>query len=147
MHSLDTNVLFNAINRDAPDHTPCRHVVEHALETPGDWVIADQVWFELYRLLRHERLLARPLSAPESAETVAWYRDRSGWRSCAWSPGLMHRLKPVWSEEAFAPRRTFDAVLAVTLLANGVTTLYTRNTKDFAGAGFAVVRDPVTVQF
>lgn len=147
MHSLDTNVLFYAINRDAQEHDACRRVVEYALDTPGDWIIADQVWFELYRLLRHARLLARPLSAPDAADTVAWYRDRSGWRHCAWSPGLMTRLQPVWNDPAFAPRRTFDAVLATTLLANGVTTFYTRNTRDFEQAGFAVLRDPVTVQF
>lgn len=43
MQSLDTNVLFYAINRDCPEHDPCRRLVTHALETPGDWMIADQV--------------------------------------------------------------------------------------------------------
>jgi hypothetical protein len=34
-------------------------------------------------------------------------------------------------------------VLALTLRANGVTRFYTRNVRDFAGAGFAEVVDPV----
>lgn len=143
MQSLDTNVLFYAINRDCPEHAACHRLISRALETPGEWVIADQVWFELYRLLRHPRLLTHPLSAEAAADAVAWYRERSGWSSCAWSPSQMPKLQALWRDDAFAPRRTFDAVLAMTLLANGVTTFHTRNRRDFERAGFAEVCDPL----
>lgn len=144
MQSLDTNVLFYAINRDCPEHEPCRQLIEQALDSPSDWVVADQVWFELYRLLRNPKALTRPLSADQAAETVAWYGDKSGWERCAWNTAHMNKLHALWSDDGFAPRRTFDAVLAITLIAHGVTTLYTRNRKDFERAGFAEVCDPVT---
>ena len=143
MQSLDTNILLYAINRDCAEHEPCRALVAHALEQPEQWVIADQVWFELYRLLRHPVVLRKPLDATTAADTVAWYRDRSGWASCAWAPGQMARLHAQWRDQHFPARRTFDAVLALTLRAHGVTRLYTRSGRDFAGAGFAEVIDPV----
>lgn len=143
MQSLDANILLYAINRDCAEHEPCRALVAKALDTPADWVIADQLWFELYRLLRHPGVLQRPLDAATAANTVAWYRDRSGWQPCAWSPSQMPRLHAQWSSADFPARRTFDAVLALTLRANGVTRFYTRNVADFLGVGFAQVVDPV----
>jgi toxin-antitoxin system PIN domain toxin len=143
VQSLDTNILLYAINRDCAEHEPCRALVAEALDTPNDWVVADQLWFELYRLLRHPRVLQRPLDADTAASTVAWYREQSGWQPCAWSPIHMSRLHAQWSHPEFPARRTFDAVLALTLRANGVTRFYTRNVRDFTGAGFADVIDPV----
>ena len=143
MQSLDTNILLYAINRDCPEHEPCRALVARALDAPSQWVIADQVWFELYRLLRHPVVLRKPLDAATAAHTVAWYRDRSGWAYCAWTPGQMGRLHAQWRGDDFPARRTFDTVLALTLRAHGVTRLYTRNGRDFAAAGFAEVIDPV----
>jgi predicted nucleic acid-binding protein len=55
----------------------------------------------------------------------------------------MARLHAQWRDHDFPARRTFDAVLALTLRAHGVTRLYTHNGRDFAGAGFAEVIDPV----
>ncbi|MFO0072124.1 MAG: TA system VapC family ribonuclease toxin [Gemmatimonas sp.] len=143
MQSLDTNILLYAINRDCAEHESCRTLVAEALDAPNDWVIADQLWFELYRLLRHPSVLQRPLDAATAANTEAWYRDKSGWQQCAWSPAQMPRLHAQWAQQDFPARRTFDAVLALTLRSNGVTRFYTRNVRDFAGAGFAAVVDPV----
>lgn len=143
MQSLDTSILLYAINRDCAEHESCRTLVAEALDAPNDWVIADQLWFELYRLLRHPSVLQRPLDAATAANTVAWYRDKSGWQQCAWSPAQMPRLHAQWAQQDFPARRTFDAVLALTLRSNGVTRFYTRNVRDFAGAGFAAVVDPV----
>ncbi|MFN9310508.1 TA system VapC family ribonuclease toxin [Gemmatimonas sp.] len=143
MQSLDANILLYAINRDCAEHESCRALVAEALDAPNDWVIADQLWFELYRLLRHPSVLQRPLDATTAANTVAWYRDRSGWQQCAWSPAQMPRLHAQWAQQDFPARRTFDAVLALTLRSNGVTRFYTRNVRDFADAGFAAVVDPV----
>jgi predicted nucleic acid-binding protein len=54
----------------------------------------------------------------------------------------MPKLQAQWSNPEFPARRTFDAVLAVTLRSNGVTRFYTRNARAFAGAGFAEVIEP-----
>jgi len=43
----------------------------------------------------------------------------------------------------FEAKRTFDAVLAVTLISNSVDLFYTRNTKDFEYFGFHTVINPI----
>ncbi len=52
MNSIDTNVFLYAVNTDCPEYQPCRKLIETALESPEAWIISDQVWFELYRLMR-----------------------------------------------------------------------------------------------
>ena len=83
MKSMDINVLLYAINRDCPEHQVCASLVRRALGEPESWIIADQVWFELYRLLRNTAVLARPLSGSQAAATVSWYRNKSGWLHCS----------------------------------------------------------------
>ncbi|MFA6504853.1 MAG: PIN domain-containing protein [Treponemataceae bacterium] len=143
MKSLDTNLLLYAINEDCPEHENCAALVRDALSENESWIIADQVWFELYRLLRNPAVLAKPLNASEAADTVAWYRQKSGWLHCAWECDLMPRLTELWKLESFPARRSFDLVLAVTLRANGVKQFYTRNPKDFDDLGFFTVTNPL----
>lgn len=143
MKSMDTNVLLYAINKDCPEHQRCASLVRHALEEPETWIIADQVWFELYRLLRSSTVLDAPLSAAEAAVTIAWYRNKSGWLHCAWDTGMMRTLEGFWGRESFPARRSFDLVLAVTLAHSGVKELHTRNTKDFEPYGLFALANPL----
>ena len=143
MRSLDTNILFYALNADCPEHRMCLSLVEAALASAQDWVVAEQVWFELYRLLQNPSILNPPLSASETAQKIDWFRARSAWAHCAWEPFLMDQLKPLWQNESFSARRTFDLVLALTLKAQGVAEFYTRNTKDFEDLGFFIVKNPL----
>ena len=46
-------------------------------------------------------------------------------------------------EANFPYQRTHNAVLACTLLKAGITTLYTRNLKDFEGYGFTSLVNPI----
>lgn len=52
-------------------------------------------------------------------------------------------LSAVWWQPIFPVRQTFDAVLAVTLRAKGVTRIHTRNTRDVSAAGFALLIAPL----
>jgi predicted nucleic acid-binding protein len=49
LKSLDTNILLYAINADCAEHKNCSALVRTSIEEPGEWIVADQVWFELYR--------------------------------------------------------------------------------------------------
>jgi predicted nucleic acid-binding protein len=140
--SFDTNILFYASIEDCAEHGRSQEAVRAALLGPQDCVIADQVYFELYRLLRNPAVLRVPFEASVAANLVQWYRERSGFGLVAWEPGFFDDLAAVWTATEFPARRTFDAVLAVTLRRNGVTRLYTRNLRDFADCGFEAV-DPI----
>jgi uncharacterized protein len=143
MNSLDTNILFYALNSGCPEHVPCWNLIERALSEKNRWIVAEQVWFELYQLLRNKAVLEKPLDPQPAAEAVAWYRNRSGWLHCAWETDMMEELNEIWRRSEFPSRNGFDAVLAVTLKAHGVHTFYTRNTKDFAPFGFFSLIDPI----
>lgn len=143
MKSIDTNILFYALNRDCTEHNACRILVENALSEPDQWIIAEQVWFELYRLLRNPKVLEKPLSAAQAADAVDWYRNKSGWLRCAWETDMMKELEAIWKENTFPAGRTFDARLAVVLKENGVQEFYTRNARDFEEFRWFEVVDPV----
>lgn len=143
MNSLDTNILFYGINQDCSEHKASYEIIESALLNPEQWVIADQVWFELYRLLRNPKVLEHPLSTIEATQVIQWYREQSGWLHCAWEPEFMDELVSVLRNPSFPPHRLFDAVLAITLKAHGVTIFYTRNTKDFQDFNFFQTIDPL----
>ena len=103
MNSIDTSILLYAINRDCPEHEAAIRFVKQAIDTPSPWIVSDQVWFELYRLLRNPVVLSSPLGAAEATDTIEWYRHRSGWLTCAWDPELMPKLIPIWRQREFAP--------------------------------------------
>ncbi|WP_319563127.1 hypothetical protein [Marispirochaeta sp.] len=117
--------------------------IQHALKKPRSWILADQVWFELYRLLRNPAVLSKPLAAEQAAGTIEWYRNQSGWLCCAWEPDMMTRLLPFWRNKGIPPRNSFDLVLAVSLAAHGVKTLYTRNIRDFESLKLFQVTNPL----
>jgi len=143
LSSLDTNILLYAGNEDAPEHGVCKALLQKVVSDPADWIIADQVFLELYRALRNPKVMSHPLSAGDAVRHLSILRDEMGIMHCGYSPecwnGLMNRL----GKDDFPARRTHDAVLAGTLLSHGVKTFYTRNTKDFVDAGFQKLINPI----
>jgi len=141
--SLDTNILLYAANQDAPEHEVCKDLLRQIIEDRADWVIADQVYPELYRALRNPRVMSNPLPAKPPSKHIAILRDEMGISHCGYASecwkGLIRRL----GADDFPYKRTPDAVLAATLLSYGVKIFYTRNTKDFEASGFESVNNPV----
>ena len=91
MISFDTNILFYASIEDCAEYDRSKEAVRAALLRPQDCIIADQVYFELYRFLRNPAVLRYPLDAPRAADLVRWYRDRSSSRMV----GLLLTLKSI----------------------------------------------------
>ena len=141
--SLDTNILLYAANQDAPEHPICHKFLQGVVDSPSGWVIADQVYFELYVALRNPKVMTHPLSAPQAADHVSTLRNDMGIMHCSYGASCWQAVCQNLRSEDFPFRRTHDAVLAATLLAHGVKTFYTRNTKDFLASGIPQVLNPV----
>ena len=143
MKSLDTNILVYAANQDAPEHLGAITVVNEMLAKPSEWLLADQVLWELYKALRNPKVLQKPRTAAQAAAQIEFLRTQAGVSHCAYEPslfpGLLRRLK----QTSFPYQRTHDAILAQTLVHHGVRTFYTRNLRDFEGAGFARLLNPI----
>ncbi len=143
MKSLDTNILLYAADKDCREHEAAIRLMNEALRSPAEWMLADQVLFEMYAGLRHPGVFAKPLSAAEAARTVAFLRDESGFSFCCYELRSWPTIHASLATPEFPRRRTYDLVLAVTLRRNGVTEFYTRNVMDFRTAGFTAVVNPI----
>jgi predicted nucleic acid-binding protein len=145
LKSLDTNILVYALNADCREYQNAATALQCALDEPLDWIIADQVYLELYKALRNPRIFGRPYGAEEAFSKVQILRDQCGFRRCCYADAVWDQLATRIQKADFPYQRTHDAVLAETLLKAGVHTLYTRNTKDFEGYGFAFLVNPIDV--
>jgi predicted nucleic acid-binding protein len=143
MKSLDTNILLYAADEDCHEHGAALGLLNDALRSPAEWMLSDQVLFEMYAGLRHPGVFAKPLSAVEAARRVAFLRDESGFSFCCYELRSWPLIHTGLATPAFPRRRTYDLVLAVTLRSNGVNEFYTRNVADFRKAGFTRVVNPI----
>jgi uncharacterized protein len=143
LYSLDTNILLYAANEDSPEHLVCKGFLENIIKDPSDWIVADQVYLELYRALRNPKVMTNPLTPLQAASHISVIRDEMGLMHCGYAVECWGQLIKRLGEDDFPFRRTHDAVLAATLLSHGVKTFYTRNTKDFVSAGFQELINPV----
>ena len=143
MNSLDTNVLLYASNEDCKEYRKARALVQQALDHPSEWIISDQVYFELYRLLRNPLVLEHPLSAVQAWQIIDFYRYQSGWMHCCYETSFMAEIASHLKRTEFPPRRTFDSLLAITLKKHCVDAFYTRNTRDFEAFQWFTLIDPL----
>ena len=141
MIAIDTNLLLYSLNRDCAEHAPARAFVE-AVSARRDVAIAELVLVELYVLLRNPAVVRQPLDAPEAAALCQAFRRHPRW-ALVDTGVVMDRVWAAAARHGAARRHVFDARLAHTLLANGVTEFATRNTRDFDGFGFERVFDPL----
>lgn len=144
MTSCDTNVLFAACDRDSPHHAAAREFLQ-ARAGRTDFCLCEQVFMELYCLLRNPVVCRPALSAADAVATVRAFRSNPRWRIVDVVPGrgIMEQVWTHTAGRAFAYRRIFDTRLALVLRHHGVTDFATRNLADFDGFGFTRVWDPL----
>lgn len=143
MNSLDTNILLYGTNQDCAEFESANRVINQALQSPEEWIIADQVYFELYRLLGNKTVLEKPATPSKAFSIVSFFRNSSGWLHCCYETSFWNEVEKWLSAEAFSARNVFDLKLAVTLKKNSITTFYTRNVKDFKYLDYFRVINPI----
>ena len=143
MNSLDTTILLYGTNQDCAEFVPANGVIEDALGKPEEWIVADQVYFELYRLLQNKIVLENPLTSLEAFETVSFFRNKSGWMHCCYETPFWSDAEEWMKKDIFSGKNVFDLKLAITLKNNGVQTFYTRNAKDFEHLNYFSVINPI----
>ena len=144
MISVDTQLFLYAFNEDAPEHRVAAETLAE-LGRSDRVALCELVLLEFYLLLRNPAVLARPLTSGDAARVCETWRRHPRWRLVDAAPVMGE----VWKRAAapdFARRRIIDARLALTLRHHGVTTLYTRNVRDFDGFGFDRVVNPFSEQ-
>ena len=143
LSSLDTNILLYAANEDAPEHGICKEFLQNVVADSGDWIIADQVFLELYWALRNPKVMSHPLPSKDAVRHLSILRNEMGIMHCGYDAECWNVLMSRLGRDDFPSRRTHYAVLAANLQRHGVKTFFTRNTKDFAEAGFQKLINPI----
>lgn len=145
MLSIDTNLLFYSFAADRAEHETALAWIT-PLHDSDEVVISEFMLVEFYRLLRNPAVVKNPLTAAQAAKVVESYRAHPNWRVVGFSRedrALHDMLWKIAARPSFAYRRIYDARLALTLQAHGVTRFATRNKSDFTGLGFSKVFDPL----
>lgn len=145
MISLDTNILFPAVESRNADHESAVAFVESLAER-RDVAISEFILLELYGLLRNPAVLSRPLTTAAAAGVCETFRQHPRWQIIGFPPdsrAFHDTLWPRLRENNFARRRACDWRSALSLLRQGVTEFATVNVKDFEGFGFAKVWNPL----
>ncbi len=147
MISIDTNILFPAVDEDQPFHARAAAFLE-SLQARADVAISEFILLELYGLLRNPAVLAKPLSATAAVDVCEAFRQHPRWQILGFPPDSRHFHDTLWprlKEKTFARRRAYDWRAALTLTQQGVTEFATVNEKDFQGFGFTRVWNPLVV--
>ncbi|MGV3660942.1 MAG: TA system VapC family ribonuclease toxin [Prosthecobacter sp.] len=142
---MDTNILLYAFNEASPHHKPAYQWMASIMRN-DNVAISEFVLAEFYGLLRNSAVLTHPLTASEAVEVVQTYRNHPSWRLIGFPAESRPLHDALWkraSGDTFAFRRLYDVRTALTMTAQGVTDFATVNLKDFEGAGFKRVWNPL----
>lgn len=145
MISIDTNILFPAVDEDQPLHSRAVAFLE-SLQMREDVAISEFILLELYGLLRNPTVLSKPLSATSAVDVCEAFRQHPRWQVLGFPPYSRPFHDLLWPRlrgENFARRRAYDWRASLTLTQQGVTEFATVNEKDFQGFGFARVWNPL----
>lgn len=145
MLSIDTNILFYALNTASPLHQDS-YAWLTSIQSDEEVAISEFVLAELYGLLRNAAVLKSPLSAGEAVEVIQTYRRHPRWRLVGFPSESRSMHDKLWkraADDTFAFRRLYDVRSALTLITQGVTEFATVNVKDFQGLGFRKVWSPI----
>lgn len=147
MISIDTNILFAAIDADHDLHGRAYAFID-SLQDRDDVVISEFMLVELYSLLRNPVVLARPLSASAAVDVCEAFRQHPNWQVIGFPPDSRSFHDQFWPRlrgRDFARRRAYDWRAGLSLIQQGVTEFATVNVKDFQGFGFTRVWNPLSI--
>lgn len=145
MISIDTNILFAAIDADHALHEEASAFVD-SLRDRDDVAISEFMLLELYCLLRNPAVLVKPLSSSAAVDVCEAFRHHPNWQVIGFPPDSRSFHDQFWPRlrgKDFARRRAFDWRSGLTLIQQGVTEFATVNLKDFQGFGFTRVWNPL----
>ena len=120
---LDTNVLVHAMNEDAEHHEACRLLRDRAVAGGIDACVSAQVLFEYFAVVTNPNHIAKPLAPAEALSDVE--KLAAAFPMIAPPAELPSRVVALMRQTGFSGRHIFDVQLAATMLADGVTRIYT----------------------
>ncbi len=144
MFVVDTNVLIYGADKDSPDHTQCRKLLESFRVQITPWYLTWGIVYEFIRVVTHPRVLSRPFTHEQAWAFINALFASPRLGVLAETDRHRHVAAEVFTEvPGISGNLVFDAHTAILMRENGIRTIYTRNT-DFNRFPFLDTVDPVT---
>jgi toxin-antitoxin system PIN domain toxin len=130
---LDTNVLVYAADAGSPFHDAARELRDRGVRGEIPLVVSPQVLLEFFAVITHPRRVHTPRSPQEASAEMAKYLRARRLRTIYPGPDLLQRVLALHAQHPHVARQDiFDLALVATMLANGMTRIYTYNQQHFA---------------
>lgn len=129
---LDSNILVYANNVDSPFHTPCKKLVEGAINRRFPAYIAHQNLLELYAVVTDKRRVENPLAPEDATSLINFYLTARNISVLYPSPATFCVLEKLIKDHRPLSHAIFDLVLVALMIENGITTIHTANTRHFS---------------
>lgn len=128
---LDTNVLVYAFQQGAPQHKASRHLLDEAQAGNQPLCISPQVLSEFYSVVTDPRRVTAPRQSAEALDAIEQVLLMSGMTLLPTPVDLVMRWIALVRQHAVTGGGIFDVQLVATMLANGVTRIYTFDQAHF----------------
>jgi predicted nucleic acid-binding protein len=129
---VDTNVLVYAADTSSSVHEPSRQLRDRGFRGEILLVITPQVLLEFFAVITSPRRVATPRSPEEArAEVEKYVRADNMLKIYPDRAALEQTLGLMQQHPQLARQEIFDLFLVATMLANGITRIYTYNQQHF----------------
>lgn len=124
---LDTNILVYAYDIfDRKKHEKCKKLVEEAFSGEKRFAVSNQILSELFFVLTKK--LKKPFPAEEAGIIVSGIIESINWIKINYSHETVKNAVAISQKRNIS---IWDSLIAATATENGITGIYTENTKDF----------------
>src|SRR5882724_1566617 len=129
---VDTNVLVYAADTASSFHEPSRQLRDRGFRGEIPLVVTPQILMEFFAVITSPRRVTTPRSPEEArAEVEKYARTVNMLKIYPDSTALEHTIELLQRHPQVARQEVFDLFLVATMMANGVTRIYTYNQQHF----------------
>jgi predicted nucleic acid-binding protein len=128
---LDTNILIYALDPTSAYYPACGALLERTKAAGADLCVAPQNLAEFYAITTNARRVPVPRKPAEALAVVEQFLERPGLELLPVPADIVSRWIALVRRHPVAGGDLFDLQLVATMLANGVTRIYTYNRDDF----------------
>lgn len=123
---LDTNILVYAYDSDEGEkHAIAKSLIQSCFDGKMNLCVSNQVLAEFIHVTRFR--MPKPISRAEAEDIVKRISVIPSWIKVNYSTETLVRAFALSDEKTYF----WDFIIAQTMLENGISIIYTENTKDF----------------
>ncbi|MGE4090955.1 MAG: type II toxin-antitoxin system VapC family toxin [Candidatus Binatia bacterium] len=139
---IDTNLLVYAFYPEVPQHRAARWLLDQAQEEKVSLCASSQVLAEFYAVVTNPKRVSPALDSKAALQRIDEIRSLPGLILLPLPLDVVDRWMALIRRHPVTRQHIFDVQLVATMLANGVTRLYTFNVKDFLAFSEITVIEP-----